>query len=207
MLYDASMLKRCLIVLAVCVFSMATYNVLAFAQNAGGIAVAAGYAKGNSRFDIVVKEVPGTKLALYVNDSNPHKATVNKKGWATFRGVKLTGSGKISFTKIKTSNHGSYEKPINYTRQYTVANGKVSFSAVAVAAPSAPPTVPNQTPASSTPAPSCDPNYSGACVPIASDVDCAGGSGNGPAYVRGPVRVVGTDIYGLDRDGNGVGCE
>lgn len=53
----------------------------------------------------------------------------------------------------------------------------------------------------------CDPNYSGACVPIASDVDCAGGSGNGPAYVRGPVYVVGTDIYGLDRDGDGVGCE
>lgn len=53
----------------------------------------------------------------------------------------------------------------------------------------------------------CDPNYSGACVPIASDVDCAGGSGNGPAYVSGPVYVIGTDIYGLDRDGNGVGCE
>ncbi len=53
----------------------------------------------------------------------------------------------------------------------------------------------------------CDPNYAGACVPIASDVDCAGGSGNGPAYVRGPVRVVGQDIYGLDRDGNGIGCE
>jgi hypothetical protein len=54
---------------------------------------------------------------------------------------------------------------------------------------------------------SCDPNYSGACVPIASDVDCAGGSGNGPAYVSGPVYVVGTDIYGLDRDHDGVGCE
>lgn len=53
----------------------------------------------------------------------------------------------------------------------------------------------------------CDPNYSGACVPIASDVDCAGGSGNGPAYVSGPVYVVGRDIYKLDRDGNGVGCE
>jgi resuscitation-promoting factor RpfB len=37
----------------------------------------------------------------------------------------------------------------------------------------------------------CDPNYEGACVPIASDVDCAGGKGNGPAYVRGPVQVVG----------------
>ncbi len=55
--------------------------------------------------------------------------------------------------------------------------------------------------------PQCDPNYSGACVPIASDVDCAGGSGNGPAYVQGPVRVVGRDIYGLDADGDGIGCD
>src|SRR4051812_37312773 len=53
----------------------------------------------------------------------------------------------------------------------------------------------------------CDPNYSGACVPIAGDVDCAGGSGNGPAYVQGPVRVVGSDIYDLDRDRDGIGCE
>jgi len=57
------------------------------------------------------------------------------------------------------------------------------------------------------PAPECDPNYSGGCVPIASDVDCAGGSGDGPAYVRGPVTVVGTDIYDLDRDGDGTGCD
>lgn len=57
------------------------------------------------------------------------------------------------------------------------------------------------------PKPSCDPNYSGACVPTASDVDCAGGSGNGPAYVSGPVFVTGRDIYDLDRDGDGVGCE
>lgn len=47
----------------------------------------------------------------------------------------------------------------------------------------------------------CDPNYSGACVPIAGDVDCAGNDGNGPAYVEGLVRVVGRDIYGLDHDG------
>jgi resuscitation-promoting factor RpfB len=52
----------------------------------------------------------------------------------------------------------------------------------------------------------CDPNYSG-CVPIASDVDCEGGSGNGPAYASGPVRVTGSDIYGLDSNGDGVGCE
>ncbi|GAA4493262.1 hypothetical protein GCM10023191_030420 [Actinoallomurus oryzae] len=52
----------------------------------------------------------------------------------------------------------------------------------------------------------CDPNYGG-CVPIASDVDCAGGGGNGPAYVSGTVRVIGSDIYDLDRDGDGVGCD
>lgn len=52
----------------------------------------------------------------------------------------------------------------------------------------------------------CDANYE-PCVPVASDVDCAGGSGNGPAYVQGPVRVVGTDVYGLDRDGDGIGCD
>ena len=56
-------------------------------------------------------------------------------------------------------------------------------------------------------APKCDPNYSGACVPIASDVDCAGGSGNGPAYVQGPVQVIGEDIYGLDDDDDGIACD
>ncbi len=53
--------------------------------------------------------------------------------------------------------------------------------------------------------PSCNPNYSG-CVPNASDVDCAGGSGNGPAYT-GRVQVIGVDVYGLDGDGDGIGCE
>jgi hypothetical protein len=56
------------------------------------------------------------------------------------------------------------------------------------------------------PAANCDPNYTG-CVPVASDVDCAGGSGNGPAYVSGPVEVIGDDVYGLDRDGDGTACE
>ncbi|MEV7660479.1 hypothetical protein [Paenarthrobacter sp. NPDC089316] len=53
----------------------------------------------------------------------------------------------------------------------------------------------------------CDPNYAGACVPIDSDVDCSSGKGNGPSYVRGPVTVIGSDIYGLDNDHDGIGCE
>lgn len=54
----------------------------------------------------------------------------------------------------------------------------------------------------------CHPSYEGACVPDGvSDVDCAGGSGNGPYYIRGPIYVVGPDEYELDRDGDGVACE
>lgn len=53
---------------------------------------------------------------------------------------------------------------------------------------------------------SCTPGYS-PCIPPAYDVDCAGGSGDGPAYVQGPVRVTGSDPYGLDSDGDGIACE
>jgi len=71
----------------------------------------------------------------------------------------------------------------------------------------APPPSTTPPPATPTPADNCDPNYVGACVPAdASDVDCAGGSGDGPEYV-GPVQVVGSDPYGLDADGDGYACE
>ena len=54
----------------------------------------------------------------------------------------------------------------------------------------------------------CDKNYSGRCLrPNVSDYDCAGGSGNGPYYVSGPFRVVGTDHYRLDADHDGIACE
>ncbi len=52
----------------------------------------------------------------------------------------------------------------------------------------------------------CDPNYADACVPIDSDVDCAGGKGNGPSYFDGVARVVGSDVYKLDGDGDGLAC-
>ncbi|RJQ30011.1 hypothetical protein C4571_00025 [Candidatus Parcubacteria bacterium] len=55
--------------------------------------------------------------------------------------------------------------------------------------------------------PQCHPSYSGACLsPNASDYDCRGGSGNGP-YYTGRVQVIGPDVFGLDRDGDGWGCE
>jgi len=52
----------------------------------------------------------------------------------------------------------------------------------------------------------CHPSYSGCLRSDVSDYDCAGGSGNGP-YYTGRVRVIGPDVFGLDRDGDGWGCE
>ena len=46
---------------------------------------------------------------------------------------------------------------------------------------------------------SCHPSYSGRCLPIGPDLDCRD--------VGGPVRVVGPDLYRLDRDRDGIGCE
>jgi len=54
----------------------------------------------------------------------------------------------------------------------------------------------------------CHPSYTGACLdPSASDYDCAGGRGDGPGFVQGPIRVVGADVYRLDADGDGIACE
>ena len=56
----------------------------------------------------------------------------------------------------------------------------------------------------------CNPNYAGTCIPPGvDDADCAGGAGNGPYFVQERnVRVVGTDVFDLDRGGvPGIGCE
>ena len=75
---------------------------------------------------------------------------------------------------------------------------------LAVPPPTEPP--PTEPPETSPPAPDCTPGYD-PCIPPGPDVDCGGGSGNGPRYVDGPVSVTGNDPYDLDRDHDGVGCE
>ena len=53
----------------------------------------------------------------------------------------------------------------------------------------------------------CHPSYVGRCLdPTAYDYACIGGSGNGPKYT-GLVRVVGPDVFRLDADHDGWGCE
>jgi hypothetical protein len=56
------------------------------------------------------------------------------------------------------------------------------------------------------------PPFTDESLPPASDYDCEGGAGDepnsdGPHFVRGRISIVGADQYGLDEDGDGVGCE
>ncbi|MFD3748156.1 hypothetical protein [Nocardia sp. NPDC058633] len=81
--------------------------------------------------------------------------------------------------------------------KYVVTLGSAAVAAFAFAI--ATPTVAGAQPSN------CHDSYT-PCLPIVSDVDCEGGSGNGPVYT-GRVQVIGPDDYGLDRDGNGIGCE
>lgn len=53
----------------------------------------------------------------------------------------------------------------------------------------------------------CEPGYGRCLAPDVSDYDCAGGTGDGPRYVEGPIEVTGRDRFALDRDGDGVACE
>jgi hypothetical protein len=77
---------------------------------------------------------------------------------------------------------------------------------IAKALPPPPTTQPPPPP--TTPARNCHPSYESACLdPTASDYDCAGGSGNGPKYVQGPVKVRPPDPFDLDADADGLGCE
>ncbi|MEV8212495.1 G5 domain-containing protein [Leifsonia sp. NPDC077715] len=133
--------------------------------------------------------------AQSANDAN------HDVGWS---GVTTVGQNGV---KTKTF-HVTYTDGVETSREFvseavTTAPVDQVTSIGTRQPPPPPPAAAPQAPAGG----GCDPNYSGACVPIASDVDCAGGSGNGPAYVQGPVTVIGTDIYDLDRDGDGVACE
>jgi hypothetical protein len=76
--------------------------------------------------------------------------------------------------------------------------------------PSTVPPPPSTVPPPPPPAPeqNCDPSYPDVCLdPTVDDYDCAGGSGNGPEYVEGPIRVLPPDPFDLDREGDGWGCQ
>jgi hypothetical protein len=88
--------------------------------------------------------------------------------------------------------------------------GVLPASRITVVVAKAPPPPPTTAPPPPTTSPSrhCDPSYPDVCLnPDAVDYDCAGGSGDGPRYVEGPIRVRPPDPFDLDGEGDGWGCE
>jgi beta-lactam-binding protein with PASTA domain len=86
---------------------------------------------------------------------------------------------------------------------------ETTINIVVAMAPPPPSTAPPAPPPTAAPPRDCHPSYPDVCLrPDASDYDCEGGSGNGPYYVSGPLRVLPPDPFDLDgNDNDGWGCE
>ena len=142
-------------------------------------------------FSAIPDRTPGPIAVADGSVPNSHETTASKAvpeatGTPSGRASAKSGGSKARKAKKKAAQKGRAASP----------------SARAVASK------PKRTPKpKKTATPKCDPNYSQACVPIASDVDCGGGSGNGPKFFFGIAKVIGADIYDLDRDGDGYACE
>jgi micrococcal nuclease len=96
-----------------------------------------------------------------------------------------------------------YRDPFQRLSAYRNAEGKAKAGPVgawkACGSTTIRPVVPAPTPA---PTSSCHPSYT-PCLPVVGDLDCADVRALGVA----PVRVLGSDPYRLDGDGDGLGCE
>lgn len=104
-------------------------------------------------------------------------------------GYQLVAGG---FAKVNVYD-GPYERLAAYRRAESSAKRGPAGQWKACAAPKPPPTQAGA---------GCHPSYS-PCLPITGDLDCADVRALGVA----PVRVVGSDPYRLDGDGDGYGCE
>ena len=98
--------------------------------------------------------------------------------------------------------------PFQHAGAFSAAQGKARTAGVGLWGGSCRGNTTKPDPGTARPAPAprpapggnCDPNYSGACVPLSSsDLDCAD--------IPAAVRVVGRDPHRLDGDGDGRACE
>ena len=106
---------------------------------------------------------------------------------------------------LQMSYEISSSRPETVIAMYPTAGSRlVPGQAISVTVAKKAPPPPPEPSTPSAPA-NCTPGYD-PCLPPAPDYDCLGGSGDGPKYT-GPVRVTGSDPYGLDADNDGLGCE
>ncbi|MGI8984785.1 MAG: thermonuclease family protein [Acidimicrobiales bacterium] len=124
---------------------------------------------------------------------------------------------RVAVAEARTANLGLWAAcppaaavaPVPTTRAPIAPSPTTAALAPRLVAPTPTTAAPRPTTTPAAPASGCHPSYAGACVPMGfSDVDCAGGSGNGPGYVSAKnFQVVGPDLYRLDSDGDGIACE
>lgn len=111
---------------------------------------------------------------------------------------------------IRYKSTARYPAGTVISQSHRAGVGVLPHSRITLVVAKAPPPPPSTAPPppTTTPSRNCDPSYPDVCLdPTAVDYDCAGGSGNGPKYVSGPIRVRAPDPFDLDRDGDGWGCE
>jgi beta-lactam-binding protein with PASTA domain len=130
-------------------------------------------------------------------------------------GMRLTGA-KAALADLGLRARVTYRSTSRYPAGTVISQSRgtgadaLPGSRVTMVVAKAPPPPPTTAPPppTTTPARNCDPSYPDVCLdPDALDYDCAGGSGDGPRYVRGPIRVRPPDPFDLDREGDGWGCE
>jgi PASTA domain len=130
-------------------------------------------------------------------------------------GMRLT-SAKAALADLGLRARVTYRSTARYQAGTVISQsrrtgaGVLPDSRITMVVAKAPPPPPTTAPPppTTTPARNCDPSYPDVCLdPNALDYDCAGGSGDGPRYVNGPIRVRPPDPFDLDREGDGWGCE
>jgi hypothetical protein len=138
---------------------------------------------------------------------------------ATVEVPKLVGM-RVTSAKAALANRGlrstvKYRSTASYPAGTVISQSRRTGAGVLpdsritmVVAKTPPPPTTTPPPPTTASSRNCDPSYPDVCLdPNAEDYDCAGGSGNGPRYVSGPIRVRPPDPFDLDREGDGWGCE
>jgi PASTA domain len=162
---------------------------------------------------------PATTLAAPTTTATSGPATTAAPSTAPRVEVPALAGMQLAGAKRRLAARG-LELRVRYRRTARYVAGTVISQSRRIGADVAPsavitlviakalPPPPTTQPPATTPSRNCDPAYPGVCLdPTAEDYDCAGGSGNGPRYVQGPVQVRPPDPFDLDADADGIGCE
>lgn len=154
-------------------------------------------------------EDPAGNTELSETEPEPRKAPVPDLAGMTRAAAKqtLTDHGLKATTKYRST--GQYPAGTVISQSPKAGTDVPPDTTIRLVVAKTPPPRPSTAPPpTATPEQNCDPSYPDVCLdPAVEDYDCASGSGDGPEYVEGPIRVRPPDRFDLDREGDGVGCE